>query len=788
MNFFAKLRGGGSSRGSDQVEKIKNSNESNKYDDHYYTSYEEKQIEKAKAEKELAKRKKKRTKKKKRNKKDKGNGMHPSSHTFEDSSSDSSSYGTEGNGRYKGKIRWRRGELLGSGAYGNVYLGLNQDTGELMGAKVIQMVNLQSHDVSGQIRALQTEISLMKGLDHPNIVRYWGSELDRRNKTLTIFMEYVSGGSVSALLKKFGNLNERVVRLYTKQILSGLDYLHSNRIMHRDVKGANILVDHLGVCKLADFGASKRLDLLTVAGPGEHSLRGTPYWMAPEVVKQTGHGRQADIWSVGCTVIEMATGKPPFSNFTTHVAVLFHIAVSKEPPPFPPNLSEVGAEFLSMCFRHEPRERPSARSLLRHPFILEEGPALNDTKEKNKNLSVNIESSGNSVEESSWEGHDQRQELPFYQGLDASAEEDSDEEYPSLSSPRTTDHKTQGYGWKTVTNGKTHGEWRESQPSGGSHRKKKSSPKDSLKSNFEWNEKSVSASNDVNIGMNQSPRNGTNPEKEGSVESHGHLNQRGRIDSVEDEEALSILASHLGLDMYDEYDSEDDSDNGWTQVGKDGRHRIDQVDDDAPSSRNNVGIGGGLGRKSSRIAIAPNVKIDSAAKHESSSVNLSPKSTDFNIEPSLDKQIRLSPSITKLNKSKAPRSGSEPEFVLADNLQQLREAKDKIVAMHPVRASSVDKSIVHRPPQIFGDDQALFNDSPREKGIAFIPLKSVHLKDDISRKNFAENDVFGTPSHKELGNSPASPLSPSSIIKNSRKSSKKVSKRKRKKEKANKTS
>ena len=299
MNFFAKLRGGGSSRGSDQVEKIKNSNESNKYDDHYYTSYEEKQIEKAKAEKELAKRKKKRTKKKKRNKKDKGNGMHPSSHTFEDSSSDSSSYGTEGNGRYKGKIRWRRGELLGSGAYGNVYLGLNQDTGELMGAKVIQMVNLQSHDVSGQIRALQTEISLMKGLDHPNIVRYWGSELDRRNKTLTIFMEYVSGGSVSALLKKFGNLNERVVRLYTKQILSGLDYLHSNRIMHRDVKGANILVDHLGVCKLADFGASKRLDLLTVAGPGEHSLRGTPYWMAPEVVKQTGHGRQADIWSVG---------------------------------------------------------------------------------------------------------------------------------------------------------------------------------------------------------------------------------------------------------------------------------------------------------------------------------------------------------------------------------------------------------------------------------------------------------------------------------------------------------
>ena len=155
------------------------------------------------------------------------------------------------------------------------------------------------------------------------------------------------------------------------------------------------MVDNNGICKLADFGASKRLDLLK--NTAEQSLKGTPYWMAPEVIRQAGYGRQADIWSVGCTVIEMATGKPPFSNFTTHVAVLFHIAVSKEPPPFPPNLSEVGAEFLSMCFRHEPRERPSARSLLRHPFILEEGPALNDTKEKNKNLSVIFKTQNNSI-------------------------------------------------------------------------------------------------------------------------------------------------------------------------------------------------------------------------------------------------------------------------------------------------------------------------------------------------------------------------------------------------------
>ena len=110
--------------------------------------------------------------------------------------------------------------------------------------------------------------------------------------------------------------------------------------------------------ELADFGASKRLDMLTNA-EGDRSLKGTPYWMAPEVVKQTGHGRQADIWSVGCTIIEMATGKPPFAQFTTHVAVLFHIAVSKQPPPFPKQLSEEGHDFLALCLQHEPKDRPS---------------------------------------------------------------------------------------------------------------------------------------------------------------------------------------------------------------------------------------------------------------------------------------------------------------------------------------------------------------------------------------------------------------------------------------------
>ena len=208
-------------------------------------------------------------------------------------------------------MNWRRGEMLGTGAFGNVYLGLNVDTGKLMGAKQISLgpgagINgghspaTRGSTGSGataspgetHIAALQMEIQLMKGLNHINIVRYFGTEVDF--DTLTIFMEYVPGGSLAAMLRRFGPFNAKLVSVYTTQLLRGLHYLHSHRIVHRDIKGGNILVDNNGVCKLADFGASKRLDLLK--NKVEQSLKGTPYWMAPEVIRQAGYGRQADIW------------------------------------------------------------------------------------------------------------------------------------------------------------------------------------------------------------------------------------------------------------------------------------------------------------------------------------------------------------------------------------------------------------------------------------------------------------------------------------------------------------
>jgi serine/threonine protein kinase len=164
------------------------------------------------------------------------------------------------------------------------------------------------------------------------------------------FLEYVPGGSIASLLKKFGAFSETVTKKYTYQILRGLEYLHGHQIMHRDIKGANILADDLGACKLADFGASVLIENLS-NNEDHKSLAGTPFWMAPEVIKQTGHGRQADIWSVGCTVLEMLTGEVPWSHCRSAMAAMFKIANSEEMPPMPPALSAEGKDFLYKCLQ-----------------------------------------------------------------------------------------------------------------------------------------------------------------------------------------------------------------------------------------------------------------------------------------------------------------------------------------------------------------------------------------------------------------------------------------------------
>ncbi|XVF38159.1 hypothetical protein REPUB_Repub20aG0076000 [Reevesia pubescens] len=265
-------------------------------------------------------------------------------------------------------IRWRKGELIGCGAFGRVYMGMNLDSGELLAVKqVLIAANAPKEKTQAQIRELEEEVKLLQNLSHLNIVRYLGTA--REDDSLNILLEFVPGGSISSLLGKFGSFPESVVRMYTKQLLLGLEYLHKNRIVHRDIKGANILVDNKGCIKLADFGASKKVvELATINGA--KSMKGTPYWMAPEVILQTGHSFSADIWSVGCTVIEMATGKPPWSQQYQEVAALFHIGTTKSHPPIPEHLSFEAKDFLLKCLQKEPGLRPTASDLLQHPFVI----------------------------------------------------------------------------------------------------------------------------------------------------------------------------------------------------------------------------------------------------------------------------------------------------------------------------------------------------------------------------------------------------------------------------------
>ncbi|CAM0903382.1 unnamed protein product [Alopecurus aequalis] len=259
--------------------------------------------------------------------------------------------------------RWKKGKLIGRGTFGHVYVGFNSDSGEMCAMKEVTLF-LDDPKSKESAKQLGQEISLLSRLQHPNIVRYYGTEtVDDR---LYIYLEYVSGGSIHKLLQEYGQLGEPAIRSYTQQILSGLAYLHAKNTVHRDIKGANILVDPSGRVKLADFGMAKHIN----GQQCPFSFKGSPYWMAPEVIKSSNGGCNlaVDIWSLGCTVLEMATSKPPWSQYEG-IAAMFKIGNSKELPPIPDHLSEQAKDFIRKCLQRDPSQRPSAMELLQHPFI-----------------------------------------------------------------------------------------------------------------------------------------------------------------------------------------------------------------------------------------------------------------------------------------------------------------------------------------------------------------------------------------------------------------------------------
>lgn len=273
-----------------------------------------------------------------------------------------------------GPSRWIQGTFIGSGSFGTVYLGMNSVTGELMAVKQVELPTGNKETEQKRltmIDALQREMNLLRDLQHENIVQYLGSNSE--GNFLNIFLEYVPGGSVATMLTNYGAFEESLIRNFVRQILQGLKYLHDRNIIHRDIKGANVLVDNKGGIKISDFGISKKVDPRLLSsessnhGNNRVSLQGSVYWMAPEVVKQTSYTLKADIWSLGCLIIEMFTGTHPFPEFSQMQAI-FKIGTSVA-PAIPTDCSTEAQTFLKQTFEIDYHKRPTSEELLKEPFL-----------------------------------------------------------------------------------------------------------------------------------------------------------------------------------------------------------------------------------------------------------------------------------------------------------------------------------------------------------------------------------------------------------------------------------
>ncbi|XP_017780860.1 PREDICTED: mitogen-activated protein kinase kinase kinase 4 isoform X2 [Nicrophorus vespilloides] len=262
---------------------------------------------------------------------------------------------------------WQRGIKIGQGRFGKVYTAVNNDTGEMMAVKEVSL----QHNDAMSVRTVTEEIKVMEGISHMNLVKYYGLEVHKEE--MLIFMEFCPEGTLESLVAGTeGGLPELLIRRYTFQLLSGLSVLHEHGIAHRDIKTANIFLSEEGNClKIGDFGCAVKIKS-HVTMPGElQGFVGTQAYMAPEMFMKTsidGHGRVADVWSVGCVVVEMSSGERPWAEFDNNYQIMFKVGLGGKPEAADTLIDE-GHDFLELCLRHDPLKRATVRELLSHNFV-----------------------------------------------------------------------------------------------------------------------------------------------------------------------------------------------------------------------------------------------------------------------------------------------------------------------------------------------------------------------------------------------------------------------------------
>ncbi|KAI9348024.1 kinase-like domain-containing protein [Obelidium mucronatum] len=270
-------------------------------------------------------------------------------------------------------IRWIKGDMIGKGSFGSVFYGVNVVTKEVMAVKQIDVIPIsrfRNKQEAGKNRekmidCLRSEILLLNELNHENVVRYLGFDIE--NTLVSVFLEYVGGGSIASMIAKFGKFDEPITQSLLHQIINGLEYLHDRCIIHRDIKGANILVTMEGSVKISDFGISKKNELNRAYQiNSKMEFVGSVFWMAPEMsgggsASFLGYSAKIDVWAVGCVALEMLSGKHPWSG-KGHMQAMWELR-NGNAPPVPDGLSREAMVFLAHCFKMDPEERPTASRL-----------------------------------------------------------------------------------------------------------------------------------------------------------------------------------------------------------------------------------------------------------------------------------------------------------------------------------------------------------------------------------------------------------------------------------------